>query len=75
MGQLIAGYVLAPLFVLGGLALAFGLLAGSQGMVGILLVFALPVAYLSGLFIGCHCWPTCGQTASSHAGRSCAPLY
>jgi hypothetical protein len=54
MGQLIAGYVLAPLFVLGGLALAFGLLAGSQGMVGILLLFALPVAYLSSLFIG---WP------------------
>jgi hypothetical protein len=54
MGQLIAGYVLAPLFVLGGLALTLGLLAGTPGMVGVLLLFALPVAYLSSLFIG---WP------------------
>ena len=54
MGQLIAGFLLAPLMVLGSLALVIGLCIGSPGMVGVVLLFALPIAYLSGLFLA---WP------------------
>jgi hypothetical protein len=57
MGQLIAGFLLAPLLVLGGLALIIAVLS-APGLAGVLLMFALPIAYLTGLFLA---WPLLGH--------------